>query len=190
MMKVLVGCEESQIVCKAFRAKGHEAFSCDLKPCSGGRSEWHIRGDVMDALYMKPWNIIILHPDCTRMAVSGNRYYAGTREREEAVQWTVNLWEKAISVCSFVCLENPVSVIFQHLWSGETQYIQPWQFGHGETKKTGLYLHCLPRLRPSNIVNGREQRILKMPPSENRKELRSKTYPGIAAAMAAQWGSI
>lgn len=192
-MRILVGCEESQAITKAFRKRGHEAYSCDLKDCSGGHPEWHIKGDVMDAI-QDFWDLIILHPDCTAMAVCGNKKYAvgmeSYQERIEAIQWTVKLWKRALLWCDRVALENPVSVIFQYLEDKEMQYIQPWQFGHGETKKTGLALHNLPKLIPTDIVEGREQRIWKMAPSPDRKEKRSKTYEGIAEAIAEQWGNL
>jgi hypothetical protein len=128
------------------------------------------------------------------MAVSGNRWYGQGmpmhHKRVEAVSWTVSLWNYAKSRAPMVALENPISVIFQHLDCDHLQYIQPWQFGHGETKKTGLALHNLPPLVPTNIVDGREQRIWKMPPGPGRAKLRSKTYTGIAEAMAEQWGNL
>lgn len=191
-MKILVACEESQAVCNAFRAIGHEAWSCDLQPCSGGHPEWHIQRDCTGPIMSQIWDIIIFHPDCTHMAVSGNRWYGkntlGYMERLNAIQWTVDMWNliKQQSISSV--LENPVSVIFKHLEGGNLQYIQPWQFGHGETKKTGLYIRNLPNLVPTCIVSGREQRIWKMPPSANRKKLRSKTYQGIANCMSTTWG--
>ncbi len=188
-MRVLVGCEESQTVCGAFRQSGHEAYSCDFL-ATRGNPAWHIRGDVMDALSLKPWDLIILHPDCTALAVSGNAHYGkGMRyheQRIDALEWTLNLWNIACSQCDHVSLENPVGVLLPHM--KHVQYIQPWEFGHGETKKTGLALHGLPPLVPTKIVAGREQRILNMPPSPTRKRDRSKTYAGIAKAMAFQWG--
>lgn len=190
--KILIACEESQAVCKAFRLLGHNAWSCDLQPCSGGRPEWHYHRDCTGPIMSQVWDIIIFHPDCTKMAVSGNRWYGkntiGFSGRLKAVQWTVDMWEliKRHSLSSV--LENPVSVVFQHLEGGSLQYIQPWQFGHGETKKTGLYIRNLPELKPTCIVSGREQIVWKMPPSADRKKLRSKTYHGIAKAMAEQWG--
>jgi hypothetical protein len=187
-MDVLVGCEESQKVCIAFRSKNHDAYSCDLKMCSGGFPQYHLKMDIFDAIKIKKWDLIILHPDCTYMAVSGNRWYSKSKERISSVQWTIKLFESAKESCCKICLENPVSVIFRQLNGGVLQYINPWQFGHGECKKTGLYLYGLPFLKHTNIVQGREQKIWKMPPSKNRKEIRSKTYTGIANAMAEQWG--
>lgn len=210
-LKVLVVCEESQAVCIAFRNLGHEAYSCDLKNSSGGHPEWHIVGDCMDYVkdgligqvwfengdrkFIDFWDIYIMHPDCTKLAVSGNRWYGiGQKlhhERIESVKWTQTLWDTAIRNAKIgVAMENPVGVLNSMGNFPKPQYIQPWEFGHGETKKTGLWLYNLPKLEPTNIVEGREQRIWKMPPSPNRKELRSKTYPGIAKAMAEQWGII
>lgn len=187
-MRVLVGCEESQIVCGAFRAAGHEAFSCDLLPTRGNPA-WHIQGDVKDAV-KDYWDLIILHPDCTAMAVSGNRWYGIAmpmyEKRLEAVDWTLDLWELAKTHAEKVALENPVSVIFSHL--PNVHYVQPYEHGHPETKKTGFALHNLPPIRPTNPVEGREQRIWKMAPSPTRKRDRSQTYPGIAAAMVKFWG--
>jgi hypothetical protein len=191
-MKILVACEESQEVTKAFREKGHEAYSNDILPCSGGHPEWHFGCDCEEAIKSRFWDIIIFHPDCTFMAVSGNRWYGKgmpeNHKRIQAVKWTVKMWETIKLQSERSVLENPVSVIFSEpeLWN--PQYIQPWQFGHGETKRTGLKLRNLPRLKPTKIVAGREHRVWKMPPSVNRKCLRSKTFPGIAKAMAEQWG--
>lgn len=193
-MRVLVGCEESQIVTKAFRDRGHYAFSCDLQE-TRGNPEYHIKGDIMEAIgdSYGCWDLIILHPDCTAMAVSGNRWYGKGMphqlKRIVSIRWTEKLWELAKAHCDRVVLENPVSVIFSAL-NVKPQYIQPYQFGHGETKKTGLALHNLPELKPTNEVEGREQRVWKMPPGPNRKRDRSETYQGIADAMADQWGSL
>ena len=133
--------------------------------------------------------MIILHPDCTAMAVSGNRWYGKGmplhNKREEAVLWTLGLWKLAKKHSAKVALENPVSVIFKHL--PNVHYIQPWQFGHGETKKTGFALHGLEPLKPTNIVEGREQRVWRMPPSDTRKRDRSQTFSGVAEAIASQW---
>ena len=193
-MKILIGCEESQAVCLAFRELGHEAFSCDLQECSGGHPEWHIQGDVADAIENAgPWDLIGLHLPCTAVAVSGNRWYGNkmpmAHKRVQAVEWMVSVWELAKKHCQKVYLENPVGVLSRMSDAfPKPQYIQPWQFGHGETKKTGLWLRGLKELHPTDIVDGREKRIWKMPPSEDRGKLRSKTYPGIARAMAEQWG--
>ena len=189
-MKILVACEESQTVCKEFRKKGHEAYSCDLLSPSGGHPEWHYTEDCRKIIPTSKWDMIIFHPDCTCMAVSGNRWYAGTKERQQAIDWTFDTWNMICEYSERSVLENPVSVVFSYLSFGKLQYIQPWQFGHGETKKTGLYLRNLPELIPTHIVQGRDQRVWKMPPSKERKRLRSITYQGIAQAMAQQWGTI
>jgi hypothetical protein len=193
-MKVLIGCEESQVVCKAFRLYGYEAYSCDILS-TRGNPDWHIKGDIMQIIPTSAWNLIILHPDCTCMACSGNRWYGvnmpRNNERVLAVHWTLNLWELAKKYSPKVALENPKSVIFPFLRKQGTniQYIHPWQFGHGEQKETGLALHNLQPLKSTNIVDGREQRIWKMAPSPTRKRDRSETFLGIALAMAQQWGT-
>lgn len=187
-MRVLIGCEESQTITKAMRSAGIDAFSCDIQP-TRGNPEWHLTCDVMEAVRVG-WDMIILHPDCTAMAVSGNRWYGKDMprhaERLKAIDWTVKLWREATRHSDHVALENPVSVIFQYL-DAPVCYVQPYEHGHGETKRTGFALHGLPPLRPTNIVEGREQRIWKMPPGPNRKRDRSKTFDGIARAIVDQW---
>lgn len=187
---VLIGCEESQTICKAFRDAGYEAYSCDLQP-TRGNPEWHYQADIMDVIPTRQWGLIILHPDCTAMAVSGNRWYGRGmplhHERGQAIAWTVKLWELAKRYADRAALENPVSVIFQHL-NAPVFYLQPHEHGHGETKKTGFALHNLKPLEPTNKVAGREQRIWKMPPSATRKRDRSQTFPGVAQAVVQQWG--
>lgn len=184
-MRVLVGCEYSGKVRDAFIKAGHDAVSCDLLDTDVQGP--HIKGDVMDAIG-EGWDLIIMHPPCTALAVSGNRWYGANmpknNERQQAIKWTVALWNHAKENASMVCMENPVGVLPMH----PTQYIQPWQFGHGETKKTGLWLHNLPPLTPTNVVDGREQRIWNLPPTKDRWKIRSETYKGIADAMAQQWG--
>lgn len=192
MKPILVGCEESQTICKSFRDAGFEAYSCDIQP-TRGNPEWHYQQDIMEVIPSKEWGLIILHPDCTKLAVSGNRFYGkgtqGHEERKQAITWTVALWELAKKHSPKVALENPVSVIFQHL-AAPVCYVQPYEHGHGETKKTGFALHNLEPLKPTNMVEGREQRVWKMPPSSNRKRDRSKTYNGIAQAIVKQWGTM
>lgn len=189
-LEVLIACEESQEVTKAFRELGHNAWSCDLQPCSGGKPEWHIQKDVRIVLDNKKFDLVIAHPPCTRLSNSGVRWLA---ERD--------LWADMYSACEFfnlfqrlgdtaVAIENPIP----HKYAVEyikkyTQIIQPWMFGHHESKATCLWLYNLPKLQPTNIVEGREQRIWKLPPSQDRAKLRSKTYSGIAQAMALQWSS-
>lgn len=185
-MKVLVACEYSGRVRDAFRKLGHDAISCDLLPTEAPGP--HVQGDCIPVIAQGGWDIIVMHPPCTHLAVSGNRWYGkgteGHSKRLEAVQWTMDLWRLAIENSLKVCMENPVGVLPMK----PTQYIQPWQFGHGETKKTGLWLHNLPLLEPTSTVEGREDRIHKMPPSHERGKLRSLTYQGIADAVAEQWG--
>jgi len=190
-VKILIGCEESQVITKAFRNAGFEAYSCDLEPTRGNPA-WHYQQDIMEVIPTREWDLIILHPDCTAMAVSGNRWY-GTgmdyhQKRADQVEWTLNLWSLAKKHGKRVALENPVSVIFKHL--PNVFYLQPWEHGHGETKKTGFALHNLPKLAPTHIVSGREQRVWKMPPGENRKRDRSETFAGVALAIVDQWGRL
>jgi site-specific DNA-cytosine methylase len=182
-MKVAVLCEYSGRVRDAFIKRGHDAISCDLLPTE--RPGPHIQDDIM-FIDWNDYDLIIAHPPCTALAVSGNRWYAGSVERREAVAFVASIWEIPVKK---MCIENPVGVINSKIDSmPKPQYIQPWMFGHGETKKTGLWLRGLPDLKPTNIVEGREQRIWKMPPSNDRAKLRSLTYQGIADAMAEQWG--
>lgn len=179
-MRVLVACEQSGRVRDAFRAKGHDAYSCDIQD---GVGPYHIVDDVRNHL-QRDWDLIIAHPPCTYTCVSGNRHYAGTQKRAEGVEF-FRLFLSA--PCEKICIEHPVSVISTEIRPPD-QYIQPWMFGHGETKKTGLWLKNLPKLEPTDIVEGREQRIWKMAPSPERGRERSITYQGIADAMADQWG--
>lgn len=183
-MLILVGCEESQEVCKAFRAKGHEAYSCDLLPCSGGHPEWHLQMDIFEAINSREYDLKIGFPPCTDLAVSGARWFEEKR-KNGSQQKSIDFFLR-IASC-FDVLENPIGIM-STIYRKPDQIIQPWQFGHGETKSTCLWLNGLPKLIPTNIVSGREQRIWKLPPSENRSKLRSKTFPGIAKAMADQWG--
>lgn len=185
-MKVLVACEESQAVCKAFRDLGHEAYSCDIQPCSGGHPEWHLQVDALELLKMR-WDLIIAHPPCTDLAVSGARWFAEKRA-DGRQQRSIEFFMKFTGLdCPRVAIENPVCIM-SSIWRKPDQIIQPWQFGHGETKATCLRLKGLPPLQPTNIVSGREHRVWKMPPGQERAKLRSRTYSGIAQAMAEQWG--
>jgi hypothetical protein len=171
-----------------YRQKGYEAYSCDLQP-TRGKSEWHIQDDIMNVVQSRGWGLTILHPDCTAMAVSGNRWYGQGmplhQKRIDAIEWTLKLWELAKQNSDKVALENPVSVIFKHL--PNVFYLQPYEHGHGETKKTGFALHNLEPLEPSNRVEGREQRIWKMGPSPTRKRDRSETFLGVAKAIVQNW---
>lgn len=188
-MNVLIGFEESQEVCKAFRVKGHNAFSCDIKECSGGHPEWHLQMDIFEAIDLKKWDRIILHAPCTYTALCGNRWYWKSPLRPEGIKLCKDSWDASNAVCDQVVLEQP-KTIMQRFIGKKSQVIQPWQFGHGETKETWLWVNGLPLLTPTDIVDGRENRIWKMPPSDDRQKLRSKTYPGIAKAMADQWGQL
>jgi site-specific DNA-cytosine methylase len=182
-MRVLVACEYSQRVTAAFRAKGHEAYSCDFEEPEIN-PEWHIWGDVREVLN-DGWDMMIAHPPCTHLAVSGARWFKEKLKEQEAALDFVRLLMNA--PMPFIAIENPVSIISSRIRKPD-QIIHPWQFGHGETKATCLWLQNLPKLQPTNIVDGREQKIWKMPPGPNRWKERSRTYEGIAAAMAEQWG--
>ena len=184
-MKILVACEESQAVTIELRRIGHEAYSCDIEPCSGGHPEWHLQVDALELLKMK-WDMILAFPPCTHLAVSGARYFEQKRKdgrQQAAIDFFMRF---ANADCPKIAIENPVGIM-SSVWRKPDQIIQPWQFGHGETKKTCLWLKGIPLLVPTNIVDGREQRIWKMPPSEDRAKNRAKTFPGIARAMAEQW---
>lgn len=189
---VLIGCEESQTICGEFRAAGYEAYSCDLEPTRGDPA-WHYQQDIMDVIPSRRWSLVVLHPDCTAMAVSGNRWYGVGMpmhaKRLDAIEWTLRLWTLAKQHSDRVALENPVSVIFQHL-DAPVCYVQPYEHGHGETKKTGFALHNLPPLLPTNPVPGREPRVWRMGPSPTRKRDRSRTYAGIATAIVEQYGEL
>lgn len=183
-MRVLIACEMSGRVRDAFVAKGHYAVSCDLMPSLTKGN--HYQGDVFDIINDK-WDLMIAHPPCTHLAVSGARYFAEKRadgRQQEALDFVRRLLNAPIPK---IALENPVSIISSHIRKPD-QIIQPWMFGHGETKATCLWLKNLPKLVPTNIVEGRDTRIWKMPPSKDRAMLRSITYQGIANAMAQQWG--
>lgn len=185
-MKILVACEESQAVTKAFRAVGHEAYSCDIEPCSGGHPEWHIQGDVTPLLEQE-WDMIIAFPPCTHLAVSGARYFE-QKKKDGRQQQGIDFFMLFARLKIPYAIENPIGIM-STVWRKPDQIIQPWMFGHGETKATCLWVNKLPKLIPTNIVSGREQRIWKMPPSKDRAKFRSKTYEGIAKAMAEQWGA-
>lgn len=220
-MNVLIACEESQEVCKAFRAEGHRAFSCDIQECSGGHPEWHIQGDCLPLLNGNcafatsdgriheqddRWDLIIAHPPCTYLTLTGNKWFKPEykdrfpereREREEAVSFFMQF---ANADCDRIAIENPVCIMSSR-WRKPDQYIEPYFFGDAEKKKTGLWLKGLPKLKPTNIVEpvivhcksgANEPRwhmeTMKLP-KEERSRARSKTFHGIAEAMAEQWGS-
>lgn len=184
-MKILIGCEESQAVCIEFRKLGHEAFSCDIQECSGGHPEWHLKMDVFEAIELKDWDMGIFFPDCTHLAVSGARHFEEKR-KDGRQQKAIDFFLRLTKVKFPYAIENPIGIM-STIFRKPDQIIQPWQFGHGETKATCLWLKGLPLLKPTNIVEGREQRILKISSGPERAKLRSKTFLGIAAAMASQW---
>lgn len=180
---VFIGCEESGTVRDAFIRRGISAVSCDLIPSRSPGP--HLQMDIVQAVKMGG-RLAILHPDCTKIAVSGNRWWAGTKERIEAMNWTVALFNLACEYFESVALENPIGSMSSY-WRKPDQIIQPWMFGHPETKATCLWTRNLPRLEPTDIVDGREQRVWKMGPGPNRKRDRSITFTGVAGAMAQQW---
>lgn len=185
-MKVLVACEYSGRVRDAFIRVGHDAMSCDLLPTDSPGP--HYQGSVLDILD-NGWDLMIAHPPCTHLAVSGARHFAAKKAsgvQDEALEFVRILLDVPIPK---IALENPISIISSRIRKPD-QIIQPWQFGHGETKATCLWLKNLPLLAPTNIVEGREARIHKLPPSADRWKIRSTTYQGIADAMAAQWGQL
>lgn len=217
-MKVLVACEESQEVCKAFRARGHEAYSCDLIPCSGGHPEWHIQADALELLKIK-WDLIIAHPPCTYLTVSGNAYFneekygEKARERKQKRIEAAEFFMRFVNAdCEHIAIENPVGYMNSH-YRKPDQIVQPYQFGHPYTKSTCFWLKGLPPLEPTDILekpltgwenqqitqDGRyggfggkwgckvDGRWLRYGDPRVAKE-RSKTFPGIAQAMADQWG--
>ena len=205
-MRVLVACEESQAVCKEFRKLGHEAYSCDIVPCSGGHPEWHLQQDVLPLLKEK-WDMIIAFPPCTYLTVTGNRWFNIDRYGEKAIQRHKDRKEAidffmafANANCEKIAIENPVGIMSSE-YRKPNQIINPWQFGDAFEKKTCLWLKGLPELQPTNIVEIPPRKKFdsgkSMPswyaeawhlPKEERAKLRSKTFPGIAKAMAEQWG--
>lgn len=185
-MKVLIACEFSGIVREAFRKRGHDAWSCDyLPPEIEGQ---HHQGDVrelIEGMFWPSWDLMIAFPPCTHLAVCGARWFKyKQQEQKKALEFIRELMKSPIPR---IAIENPIGVISTKIRKPD-QIIQPWQFGHGETKATCLWLKNLPLLRPTNIVGGREGRAWKEPPSPNRWKNRSRTYQGIANAMAKQWG--
>ena len=211
-MKILVACEESQAVTNELRRLGHEAYSCDVIECSGGHQEWHIMQDVlpllngyctfttMDGVVHKidgEWDMIIAFPPCTHLAVSGAAWFKEKRKdgrQQEGIDFFMMF---ANCDCERVAIENPVGIMSTH-YRKPDQIIQPWQFGHPEKKKTCLWIKGLPPLKPTNDVSSymktlpknRQERLHYLPPSPDRAMLRSKTYPGIARAMAEQWAGM
>jgi hypothetical protein len=185
MMRVLVGCEFSGVVRQAFRDRGHDAWSCDLLPAEDG-SPYHVEADVLDVLG-RDWDMAVFHPPCTHLAVSGARWFKDKRvEQAAALDFVRALLDAPIDR---IALENPVSIISSRIRKPD-QILQPWQYGHGEVKAHCFWLKNLPRLRPTDIVDGRTPRVHFASPSPDRWKERSRTYKGIAAAMADQWGRI
>jgi hypothetical protein len=184
-MSILIACEESQAVTKEMRALGVEAYSCDIEPCSGDHPEWHIQGDVTPLLEQQ-WDMIIAFPPCTDLAVSGARWFK-EKQADGRQQKSIDFFLRFTRISCRWAIENPIGIMSTKFRKPD-QIIQPWQFGHGETKATCLWLNGLPELVSTDIVKGREQRIWKMAPSPERGKQRSKTFPGIAKAMASQWG--
>lgn len=194
-MKVLIACEFSGVVRRAFRARGHDAWSCDILPAEDD-SEYHIKGDVLEVLE-SGWDLMIAHPPCTYLCRAGwhwvNKPDCATlplkgEPRRRAAKEAAEFFRKLLNApIEKVAVENPRPICHVNL-PPPTQFIQPWQFGHGELKETGLWLRGLRPLIPTHIVEGREARIHKMPPGSNRGKERSRFYEGIANAMAEQWG--
>lgn len=182
-LRVLIACEYSGAVRDAFLRLGHEAMSCDLLPTDVPGP--HYAGDVRDVLDY-PWDLMIAHPPCTDLSVSGARHFEVKRQNGRQQRGASFFMMLARAPIQHIAIENPVCVM-SSLWRKPDQVIQPWQYGHGETKATCLWLKNLPPLVPTNIVEGREQRIWKLPPSADRWKERSKTFQGVAEAMAAQW---
>jgi hypothetical protein len=200
---ILAMCEESQAVCLAFRALGHEAYSNDLLPCSGNHPEFHLQMDCFEAVkYLEKLtgrkiDLIIAFPTCTYLTISANKWYKDMpkrksgalvgAERLKARELAIEFFMKIVNLdCPYMAIENPIGVMSSR-YRKPNQVIQPWMFGHGETKATCLWLKGLPNLIPTNIVAGREPKLHKLPPSKDRAKLRSKTYEGIAEAIAKQY---
>jgi hypothetical protein len=214
-MIALFGCEESQECTKAFRERGHEAFSNDLIECSGGHPEWHLQMDVIEAIKSRRWDFIGLHPMCTKITLSGNRTYGRGKQRHQerldAVEWTIGLWKLACQHSDKVYMENPMGAMNGDKRLPKPQTIQPYYFGDEFQKTTCLWLYGLKPLvhiakpdlfndKGTHVYKG-EMSVFKsgcvMPkwyadswslPEKERKKLRSKTFPGIARAMSEQWG--
>ena len=193
---VLCACEESQRVTTALRKNGIEAYSCDILPTSGNHPEWHLQQDVIPLL-KEDWAGIIAFPDCTYLTVSANKWYKDQPSRKSGVLVgaerrlarleAIQFFMKFVNCsCPNIAIENPIGIM-STVYRKPDQIIQPWMFGHGETKATCLWLKGFPLLKPTNIVEGREQRLHYLPPSPDRSILRSKTFPGIAKAMADTW---
>ena len=199
-MRVLIACEESQAVTKAFRARGHEAWSCDLLPCSGGHPEWHIQGDAR-ALFGHGWDLMVAFPPCTHLAASGARWFKQKRADGRQAEGVALFMAFAEAPIERVAIENPVGIM-SSTWRKPDQVIQPYLFGDEYTKTTCLWLKNVPRLQPTNVVGKGTRTVFasgkSMPtwyaeasklPATQRSIVRSKTFAGVAAAMAEQWGA-
>lgn len=188
--RVLIACEESQAVCIEFRKLGFEAFSCDIQECSGGHPEWHITGDVLGYLNDE-WDLMIAHPPCKFLAWSGERWLTNNPERQQkrkdGFDFLKLLYHAPIPR---ICIENSLSLFLQRTWKKPTQTIHPFHFGDPFRKSTCLWLKNLKPLMPTNVIYQREPAVHNMWPGPDRDKLRAKTYPGIAKAMAEQWGKI
>lgn len=185
-MKVIIACEFSGIVRDAFRDKGHDAYSCDLL-LSERDNKHHFQDDIFNVLENNEWDLMIAHPPCTHLAVSGAKHFKekiADGRQQSAIDFVKKLMDYPIDK---IAIENPISILSTKIRKPD-QIIQPWQFGHGETKATCLWLKNLPLLYPENIVSGRDAKVHKMPPSKDRWKNRSRTYTGIAKAFANQWG--
>jgi hypothetical protein len=199
-MKVLVAMETSGKVRDAFIAAGHDAISCDLLPSDSETLGVHHQGDIYEILFSEHWDLIIAHPECTKLCVSGNGTYAAGmpkhQERLDSIKWTYQFWNDCKLTSDRICFENPVGVLTTQTDMPKPQYIQPWMFGHPESKKTALFLHNLEPLGETDNVKGwfdllpieNQHRTHHMAPSADRWKLRSETFQGLAAAMAEQWG--
>ncbi|RFZ75563.1 hypothetical protein DS742_28280 [Lacrimispora amygdalina] len=195
-MKILVACEESQAVTIELRKLGHEAYSCDIEPCSGGHPEWHLQKDVTPLL-KQHWDMIIAFPPCTHLAVSGAAWFEQKRKdgrQQEGIEFFMMF---ANADCERIAIENPVGIM-SSVYKKPSQIVQPYEYGHMEQKKTCLWLKGLPLLQPTNNVydqmmelpKNKRERLHYLPPSPERAKLRSKTFPGIAKAMAEQWAGV
>ncbi len=192
-MKILVACEESQAVTIELRKLGHEAYSCDIEPCSGGHPEWHLQQDVTPLL-KEHWDMIIAFPPCTHLAVSGAAWFEQKR-KDGRQQQGIDFFMMFVNAdCERIAIENPVGIM-SSVYRKPDQIVQPYEYGHMEQKKTCLWLKGLPLLQPTNNVydqmmklpKNKRERLHYLPPSAERAKLRSKTFPGIARAMAEQW---
>jgi len=216
MKYALVGCEESQAICLELRALGIKAFSCDIIDCSGPHPEWHLKMHVFDAILLRKWDLIILHPPCTALANSGNRTYAPGKpkyeERLRSAKWTESLWDIATRACPRVMLENPMGSLSSLTLMPKPQYVEPFYFGDPYRKKTGLWLHGLPKLRyilsddmfhqkttvepeeyeynSKRTKSGKSKYSAFGKLGKGKGKERSKTFPGIAKAIATQYGNL